>query len=430
MKYIKEILSNGMITILVPLKHTSIVAMGFFVRAGARNENNNNNGIAHFLEHMMFKGTTNREPVDMFNQLDKMGTVYNAATSLHDTYYYMYGDNENIKKMMDIIFDMYINPKLGTRDINKERKVIIEEMRMIYDMPINKLYSSLHKKIFADTSLSREVIGTYQTIDNIKRKDFLEFKETYYRPDNTVFVIAGNFNPVPISKLINKHLSRIPIPDNKLKTYYDEKAIIINNIHSQSEPYVSIKKNKFLQQTYVLLSFPFSNDVISDRNTAPFICQLLTSGFSSRLTKALRVDNGITYNINSDTIMYSDASILVISAVINPVEFITGIKIIFRELKKIKSDLITKAEHSKIAQMMKNDILYSFSRPAEIMTYFGLNFAADRGFKPNVKKEIEQLHPITRKKIRDDSNKIFVRNKINMFIYGNVDDTNFDFIDL
>ena len=172
MKVIQKILDNGLNIILIPQENTKLITMGFFVNAGSRNENENNSGVAHFLEHMMFKGTTNRTSTQMFTELDTMGAVYNAATGDQYTFYYIYGNSSDTKKMLDILLDIYINPKFEDKEINKEKKVIIEEMRMRYDASLMKLYSVLHKKFFKDTSLEREVIGTFETVMDSQKKRF------------------------------------------------------------------------------------------------------------------------------------------------------------------------------------------------------------------------------------------------------------------
>src|SRR5439155_15146655 len=140
MKYTKKILDNGITIVLAPMKTTNIITAGFFLKVGAINETDQNNGIAHFLEHMMFKGTEHRTSTEIFRQLDVIGAEYNAATTMENTYYYIYGNSDDTKKILDVMLDIYINPVFNTSEINKEKKVIIEEMRMRYDRPTMKLY--------------------------------------------------------------------------------------------------------------------------------------------------------------------------------------------------------------------------------------------------------------------------------------------------
>ena len=158
-KYEQKILDNGLKVILVKLKDTAVISMGFFIKAGSRDETNGNGGVAHFLEHMMFKGTKKRNANKLFQQLDAIGAEYNATTAMEYTYYYLYGNMDNTRELLDITIDMYCNPTFSTKELNKERKVIIEEKRMRFDSPYMHLHSMLEKRIFAGTILAQSAIG-------------------------------------------------------------------------------------------------------------------------------------------------------------------------------------------------------------------------------------------------------------------------------
>lgn len=430
MKFIKKVLDNGMTIILVPTKNTQIITMGFFVKAGSRNETDENSGIAHFLEHMMFKGTSNRTAVELFNELDTLGTNYNAITTTQHTYYYVHGNADDTKKLLDIMLDIYINTRFDSKEINRERKVIVEEMRMRFDSPMMKLYSTMHKKIFEGTSLSRNVIGTNDTVMTFQKKDFENFRSSLYNPENTVFVISGNFNPIPIYKIISKVLK--PLKNSSIDpfTYFDEKSIISKNMDDQQEPYVYIKKNTLFQQVYVLMAFPLHDLYSQSGSEIDLLSQLLSAGFSSRLNRALREKNGITYTSAAYPIVYSDTGLFLVQMVLNPIELVKGLKIMLKELKKTKNELMTKEEMKKIINVTKNETIYSLSTPGDILTYFGLNFLMNRDFKFDLDKSLINLKKITRANVQKVANQIFIRDKMNLFIYGNVHETNFDFLDV
>lgn len=432
MKYIKKVLENDMNIIFVPMENTHIVAMGFFVKAGSRNEDDENNGVAHFLEHMMFKGTSHRTPTQLFTELDSVGAIYNAVTTTQHTYYYVYGHMNSTKKILDIVLDIYINPLFNTKEINLERKVILEEMGMIHDTPLMKLYSAMHKKIFKGTSLARDVIGTSETIESIGKRDFNKFRDSLYKPENTVFVIAGNISPSPLYKMIRQILAPIPNLPLEPRSYFDEKQIIFQNMQKQVEPYVYVQKNNYLHQAYVLLSFPMYDLYSYKNNEIDLLSQLLSNGFSSRLNKALREENGITYVSETYPIVYSDCGLFLLQMILNPVELFKGLKIMLRELKKTKNELMTKEELIKIVNLTKNETVYSLTTPMEMLRYFGLNFLANREFKPNLDQEFASIKSVSREQIRDVADEIFDRNKINLFIYGNVNvgKNDFDFLDV
>lgn len=430
MRYIKKYLDNGIYIIMVPMQNTQVINMGFFIKAGARNETDENNGIAHFLEHMMFKGTKHRTSDQLFNQLDTLGTIYNAATTMQHTYYYINGISDNTKELLDIMLDLYIYPTFNTKEINKEKKVIIEEMRMRRDSPMSTLYTKIHTKMFSGTTLSHNIIGTVDSINSFVKKDFIKFRSALYKPENTVFVIAGNFAPKPTYQILEKFLR--PLENNNLPipNYVNDKVVIFNKFTEQKEPYIYIKKNPAYDQAYVIFVFPMYDLYNYKFREIDLLTRLLSSGFSSRLSKALREKNGITYSSTAYPVVYSDCGIFLIQMIVNPTELIQGVKIVLKELSKINSELMTNDEMKKIINVTKNDVIYSLMTPNDILQYFGINFLANREFKPDLAKEFTKIKKVTKAQIRDVAKEIFTRDKLNLFMNGNITETDFSFINI
>ena len=421
MKYIKKTLSNGMCIILAPSKNTKIVTMGFYIKVGSRNEELENNGIAHFLEHMMFKGTTNRNTDQLFQELDSLGAVYNAATTTQYTYYYVYGNSNDIKQLLDIIFDIYINAKFDDSEIKKEKNVIIEEMRNYNDTPFSKLHNNLYKKLYENTSLSKKVMGNKNVVKNLSKKDLNDFRSIYYIPENTIFIVTGNFNSHVVFKIVKNTLSKIKNVSKPIKTYFEEKAIIINKMHKQSEPYINIMRNNNMKQSYVILAYPLYDLYDSKKHKIILLTQLLSAGFSSRLNKALRENEGISYVSEAYPIVYEDNGLFIIQTIINPVNLKKGINIILNELKNVKMHPITNNELKKIINISKNEIIYSFMNPTKIMSYLGTNFIFDREYQADINQDIKKFEKTTQRDIQKIACQIFRDDKINLFIYGNVE---------
>ena len=431
MNYIRKILDNNMNIIMVPIKKSQIITMGFFIKAGSRNEMEDDSGIAHFLEHMMFKGTKHRNASTLFEELDIIGANYNAATTTQHTYYYVYGNANDTKKILDIMLDIYINAIFMPKEIATEKKVIIEEMRMRSDSPMMKLYSLMHKKMFAGTSLARDIIGNIDTIMNFTKRDLVSFRTSLYKPENTVFAITGNFNTEVIFNFLYDALNNLENSPKSPTTYFHERSIIMKNMKSQEEPYVYVRENELVQQVYVILAFPLYDLYEYKYSEIDLLTQLLTSGFSSRLSKALRENKGITYTSNAYPIVYSDSGVYLITLVINPVELVKGLKITLNELKKIKNKPVTDKEMEKVINVTKNESIYTLINPISILTYFGINFLIDRNFNPDINKEFNKISKITKQQLQNVARQIFVYDKINLFLYGNVKkNINFDFLDL
>lgn len=427
-KHSVQTLDNGMTIVLVPLKQTQLVTMGFFIKAGARDETDENQGVAHFLEHMMFGGTENRTSDQLFYELDTLGSSYNAATTYESTYYYVYGHSVDTKKLLDIMLDIYMNPKFNGRHITREKKVIMEELRTRADSPFSKLHTAISARYFSETSLARPIIGIEETIMGFKKKDFIKFREKNYTPNNTVFVITGNFQPAIIFSMLRRHLQKIEKDDIQEHGYVDEGKVIIKNMELQEEPYVKIIKNDRYQQAYAMITFPLFDMYNKNSKEIDIISSLLSSGFSSRLSDALRTKKGMTYNSSSYPLVYTDCGIFVVQIVINPTQLIDGLKVVMRELRKLKQKEIEKEELKKVVNTTRNDILFSLQKPLSLLTYYGINLMMDKKYVPNLDKELNSLKRVTRKSIQKIAQEIFITDKINLFLYGNIQDTDFSFL--
>jgi predicted Zn-dependent peptidase len=251
-----------------------------------------------------------------------------------------------------------------------------------------------------------------------------------YKPENTIFVVTGNFSPEPIYKIVEKTLGPLENSSDSAITYFNEKPIIFKNIGEQKEPYVYIKKNTHYQQVYVIFAFPIYDLYSYQSNEIDLLTQLLSAGFSSRLNKALRENKGITYVSTAYPIVYSDCGLFLVEMVLNPSELIKGLKIVLKELKKIKNEPMTSQEMIKIINVTKNETIYTLVKPIDMLTYFGINFLLSRDFKPNIEKDFNDLKKVTRSQVQKVAKEIFVWEKINLFMYGNIEETDFNFLNL
>ncbi|AGC01799.1 putative Zn-dependent peptidase [Acanthamoeba polyphaga moumouvirus] len=424
MEYHEKILSNGMKLVFIPNTKLPIISLGFFIKVGSRNEIKDNNGVAHFVEHMLFKSTKNRTANELYDQLDTLGATYNAGTTSDYTFYYFSGNSSDTLTLLEILFDIYKNPLFLESDILLEKKVIIEEMRVLSDSPIVMLQSQLHKKIFKNTSLEREIIGTENTIKNMTSNDLKNFYKCMYQPNNTIFIIVGNFNPAFIYNNIKNTLSQIPNIDydsaDCVTNYFYEKYIILNNMETQSEPYFYIKNIPDLKQIYIFLAFPLYDLYDEYSLEIDFISLILSGGSSSRLTKKLREDNGISYTIKSWPIIYEDSGVFVIQLIINPSELGKTFEILSKILTDIKKNKISDKELKKIVNLSKNELIYSMIQPLDILVYFGSNYMSDENFIFNLQEIYDNYQNVTSQDILDVCQKIFIYEKINLLMCGNI----------
>lgn len=429
-KYTVKKLDNGARIVFVP-KKSNVVTMGFFVDAGSKNETSENNGVSHYLEHVLFKSTANRTPVQLFTELESAGITYNAVTTEKHTYYYLSGSTDNTLKMLDILLDIYLNPLFIKKEVNTERRVIIEEMRMYADMNFMKLFYMCINKLYKGTYIEKPIIGKEEIIDDMKIKDLIAFYNALYIPSNTVFVFVGGFNPKIVYNNLKNVFEGIKFAekvDPKYLEYQNQIPYLNDNMVKQTEPYISIKLNEFMRQTYTLIAFPLWN-LYEDKNVEiNMLTHLLSTGFSSRLMNRLREENGITYNLSVYPIVYNGSALFVISLVMNPVFYSLGIKITFEELERLKEELITKDEIARIKNYTHDNLMLYGQH--SIMTYLGTGLLDDPNFVPKIDEEIEHLKSLKRGAIRNLAKKIFVKNKVNIFTYGNINLTDKEYAKL
>ena len=194
---------NGLRLVVVPMKSTKTVTVLVLVGTGSRYETKNINGISHFLEHMMFKGTTKRpKALQISKELDSIGAQYNAFTSKEYTGYWAKASSEHADLILDVISDIFLNSKIEEKEIQKERGVIIEEMNMYLDLPpryVGDLYEEL---LYGDQPAGWKVIGEKETVSGLARRDFLNYFNTHYLAENTIIAVAGNVDKEKIEKQV------------------------------------------------------------------------------------------------------------------------------------------------------------------------------------------------------------------------------------
>ena len=208
--YFRGELKNGIKVIMEKIPYIKSVSVGVFINVGTKDESENNNGISHFIEHMIFKGTEKRDAKDIAKEIDNLGGQMNAFTSSEYTCYYVRVLDKHLTTAVDILSDMLNNPKFSEEDIANEKRVILEEINMYLDSPEDVVFDMIHEIMFKGTPLSFPVLGTKETVKNLDRKTLIDYYNKYYRPDNMVITVIGNYNEKEIIDILNNYFSRKP----------------------------------------------------------------------------------------------------------------------------------------------------------------------------------------------------------------------------
>ncbi|HOQ63178.1 MAG TPA: pitrilysin family protein, partial [Clostridia bacterium] len=188
-------LSNGLVIMMERLPYLRSAAIGLFVKAGSIMEEATQNGLSHFIEHMAFKGTLQKSTRQIAMEIDLIGGNVNASTSKTATVYYAHTTDKNLKKALDLLSDMLVNPHETEEDFERERQVILEEIAMEEDSPEDLVFNLLHKNLYPNQTLSRTILGSKKAVSSYTLTDLKTFRQAFYVPGNTVLSVAGHFNP-------------------------------------------------------------------------------------------------------------------------------------------------------------------------------------------------------------------------------------------
>jgi predicted Zn-dependent peptidase len=340
----KTTLKNGLRIITVPSKSTQTVTVLVLVGTGSKYEKKEEKGISHFLEHMYFKGTKKRpSSLEIAETLDKVGGIYNAFTSQEYTGYFAKVSREHFDLALDWVSDIFLNSTLPEKEIEKERGVIIEEINMRKDHPIEHVQILWQKLLYGDQPAGWDVAGEVDTVKKISRNDLIEYRRTQYVASNTIVCLAGNFSEREGIEKVKKYFSKIKIGKSREKPKVIEK---------QEKPEIFFKKRE-TDQTHVCLGVRGFN-LFDRRRYAQEILGLILGGMmSSRLFEKIRTKLGIAYYIETDVFSDPDTGYLVTRAGLNNEKLEEGVLEILKEYRKIKREGVSKSELKKAKDCLK-----------------------------------------------------------------------------
>ncbi len=329
------------------IPHVQSFTLGFWFNVGARDESLRNNGISHFIEHMLFKGTKKRSAKMIAEEIESSGGYLNAFTSKEHTCYYSKGLTEHLGKTFSVLSDLIQNPLFKEIHIKKESGVVIDELKDIDDNPEELLYDKFEEIIFSGSRLSYPVIGKENNIKNFRSNDLFNFHNSNYNTDGLMIVASGNVKHDELIKLTEKYISH-------RKTSYKRNRDKFN--HNKVED-AFIEKD--VQQVHTIIGR--STFGYNDKRRVPirFLSALLGEGSSSRLFLAVREKLGITYQINSFLNSYYDTSAFGVYFSTNQNQYARVIDIIFKEFKKLKDIPISERELKKVKEYLKGGIILS-----------------------------------------------------------------------
>lgn len=330
---------DGSVILLVPKSDTKAVTFEVLYKVGSRQENAKNNGVSHFVEHLMFKGTKRRpNTANIARELDGIGAEYNAFTGKDHTGYYIKADNRHLVLATDMLGDMLNNSKFDKAEVDRERGVIVEEINMYEDNPLMYIEDVFEDLLYQGTVLGRSIAGPRINIQTISRDALYNYYQKHYYNGNAVFGVSGNFEESKVLTLIDQ---MFPVIKKKIRN----KNIAVK-VAKQSAPRVGLIKRE-LEQVQLMLGFRGPGKKDKDYLASQVLANVLGGTMSSRLFLNIRERKGLCYFIRVASQGYEDISSFSVHAGLNTLKTYEALEAIKKELLKVKANGITASELKK-----------------------------------------------------------------------------------
>lgn len=399
---------SGLRLVVVPMPATKTATVFVLVGTGSKYEAKNINGISHFLEHMMFKGTTKRPgTMDIARELDSIGAEYNAFTGKEYTGYYAKASVGKLDTSLDVVFDIFLNSKFDEKEIAIEKGVIVEEINMYKDLPQRHVGDIFEKLLYGDQPAGRSIAGEKETVVNFKRDEFVDYFNTHYVAENTIVAVAGNVDFDEVRKKV----------ENYFKTIRHGKSIgkpAVKEAQNKPKQMINFKKT---DQTHFILGFRSFNMFDDRRYALAVLSKILGGGMSSRLFYEVRERRGLAYYVRSETNPYTDSGYLSISAGVNNKKTLDAIKVILDEVNKVKTMGVTEKE----LQQAKDNAEGGLALSLEHSDGVAMNYADSVLFHKKVltpDEELVKIKGVTLDDISHVAQDIFDNNKLNLALIG------------
>jgi predicted Zn-dependent peptidase len=374
----KTILDNGIRVISEQIPYASSVSIGIWVANGSRHERRESNGVAHFIEHLLFKGTARRSALDIAREIDSVGGVLNAFTSREYVCYYAKVLDKFLPKAVDLLTDIFLHSTFDPEEIEKERRVVLQEINMMEDTPDDLIHDLFHQHFWQGHPLGMSILGDEQSVSSLTRESILAYKDHMYRGEDIIVSAAGNLTHDQLIQLLQGHLAGIPGGHGR-----EEVALPVYQRRIELV-------EKDLEQVHVCLGLEGVQKNHPQRYDAFIMNAILGGSMSSRLFQEVREKSGLAYSVYSYIASHADAGSLVVYAGASPENSGQLLEIMLKELgrfkrepvpaeqlegarEQLKGNLLLSLESSdnRMSRLAKNEIYFSSPLPlAEIMDGF------------------------------------------------------------
>jgi predicted Zn-dependent peptidase len=347
--YRKLVLDNGVRVVSERIPTLKSVTVAIWVNTGSRDERPSQAGYSHFIEHMFFKGTRSRSAVDISREIDGLGGEMNAFTTRETTTFYVKVLDQQLPRALELLSDLFHHSRLDPREVEKEKQVVIEEIRMVQDDPEDFVQELHTGQVLGRHPLGRSILGRKETIRNLRRRDLLGYIDMHYNPTQVIIAIAGNFEQVAVERLVSRHFGKAKPVRSTVK-------------HVRHPPEMRggvLARQKPLEQVHLCLGLEGIAAGHKDRYAVFALNSILGGSVSSRLFQEVREKRGLVYSIYSFLSGYSDAGTITVYAGTRSKEVKRVVELICREIARLARKGVEKKELERAKNQMKGSLMLS-----------------------------------------------------------------------
>jgi len=402
----KEHLSNGIPVVTEQLKNMRSVALGIWVKVGSRDEGLDKNGISHFLEHMFFKGTVKRTAKDIAVEIDSLGGELNAFTSKESTTFYVKVLDEYIEKGIELLSDIFLHSTFPQEDIEKEKRIIKEEIKLVEDTPDDYIHDLFNQTIWGNKGIGQPVLGRRETVKSFTREDLISHIRKYYGTKDVVISCAGNFDHESIISMLNKSLGSLrrgSEPEKGPTSHFQSKVEVFH---------------KELSEAHVCFGVEGIPQTSEDHYSLFALNTIYGAGVSSRLFQEIREKRGLAYSIYSFVSSYYDTGIWGVYAGVSRKRVGEVAELIIKEMHDLKSTL-TEVELQRSKNQLKGNIILGLeSTSSRMVNIARQEIYHGRYYSP--KEIMKEVDSITLGHIQTLAEKLIKQERFSLTVYGPV----------
>jgi len=405
----KASLKNGITVVTEYMDDALSTAVGIWVKNGSRNEAPKERGISHFIEHMLFKGTERRSPLDIAGELEGVGGVLNAFTGREYTCYYAKVLNKDLPLAIDLLSDILINSTFDKEELDRERLVVLQEISMVDDTPDDIVHDLFAANIWKGHPLGRPVLGTEKTVGAFTRDDVLEFFGRRYFAENMLVTVAGGAKHKSVMRLLKNALAGAGSGDGK--------------ISAEPTPPTPMKGVKLvrkpLEQVHLCMGLPVASQIHPDRYKLYILNTLIGGGMSSRLFQEIREKRGLAYSVYSYLSLVRDAGTFVVYAGTSAKDYKKVIGLILKELKSVAGGDINTVEFKRAKEQLKGGMLLGLETSDSRMMKLARDEIYYGRYVP-VQEVVSAIDKLTLRQVKATAAKVFRPSDMTLVSIGKV----------